>query len=135
MPMKEELDPAGYPIDLARPIVFDEGGTDPHTELMITEEAESLGFPGSGYYNVPSIYDGRIYDPGTEFEMIRDKARQALSGGARFPNFPSIEEAEIAAKARSETIGKLRQQELAQARQQQQQRLIMEMLRRYKVIQ
>lgn len=132
---EEELDPFGYPIDLKRPIVFDEGGFDPHTELMITEEAQSLGFPGEGFYNVPSIYEGRIYDPQTEFEQIREKAFQALQGGARFPNFPSIEEAEKAAIARSEHIGKLRQAELAEARRNQQQRLMMEMLRKFGAIQ
>lgn len=55
MAEKETLDPSGFPIEMDRPVVFEEGGLDPHTELSITVPAKELGFEGEGYYNVPKI--------------------------------------------------------------------------------
>ncbi len=113
---KEFLDPAGFPIEMDRPVVFEEWDFDnPHTELSITESAESLGLPGAGYYNVPSIYGGKIYDPQTQFDIIRQNVQQQAATGFKFPNFPSIEEAEKAAQARSAYLNQIKADMLREA--------------------
>jgi len=124
----EYLDPAGFPVDIQRPIVFDEGGLDPHTELTSTFSAQELGFPGEGFYNVPTIYEGQIYDPEKQFSDIQKYVQQQYQQGYKFPTFPTSEEAVKAAQARSEYIGQIRQKELEQAIQQQRERLLLQML-------
>jgi len=128
---KETLDPAGFPIEMDRPVVFEEGDWQkPHTELSITVPAQELGFQGQGYYNVPSIYGGKIYDPKTQFDVIRQNVQQQAAGGFRFPNFPSIEEAEKAAQARSEYFNQIKGDMLRKAVEQRRQELMLQMMRR-----
>lgn len=130
MSEKEVLDPAGFPIEMDRPVVFEEGDFEnPHTELSITESAEDLGLPGTGFYNVPSIYGGKIYDPKTQFDIIRQNAQQQAASGFRFPNFPSIEEAEKAAQARSAYFNQIKADMLRQAVEKRRQELILQMMR------
>lgn len=130
IPRKEELDPHGFPIEMDRPVVFDEGGLEPHTELSMTESAQDLGFPGEGYYNVPSIYEGTIYDPKNDehYNKIKEYVQKQAAQGFRFPNFPTLEEAETAAKARSDYFNKIKEQQIQQAVEQQRQKLILRML-------
>ncbi len=131
MSEKETLDPAGFPIEMDRPVVFEEGDFEnPHTELSITESAESLGLPGTGFYNVPSIYGGKIYDPQTQFDIIRQNAQQQAASGFRFPNFPSIEEAEKAAQSRSAYFNQIKADMLRQAVEKRRQELILQMMQR-----
>ena len=131
MSEKETLDPAGFPIEMDRPVVFEEGDFEnPHTELSITESAEALGLPGTGFYNVPSIYGGKIYDPQTQFDIIRQNAQQQAASGFRFPNFPSIEEAEKAAQARSAYFNQIKADMLRQAVEKRRQELILQMMQR-----
>jgi hypothetical protein len=128
---KETLDPAGFPIEMDRPVVFEEGDFEnPHTELSITESAEDLGLPGTGFYNVPSIYGGKIYDPKTQFDIIRQNAQQQAASGFRFPNFPSVEEAEKAAQARSAYFNQIKADMLRQAVEKRRQELILQMMQR-----
>ena len=125
----EVFDPSGFPIEMDRPVVFEEGDFEnPHTELSITESAEDLGLPGTGFYNVPSIYGGKIYDPKTQFDIIRQNAQQQAASGFRFPNFPSIEEAEKAAQARSAYFNQIKADMLRQAVEKRRQELILQMM-------
>jgi len=127
----EVFDPSGFPIEMDRPVVFEEGDFEnPHTELSITESAEDVGLPGTGFYNVPSIYGGKIYDPKTQFDIIRQNAQQQAASGFRFPNFPSIEEAEKAAQARSAYFNQIKADMLRQAVEKRRQELILQMIQR-----
>ena len=130
MPKKETLDPAGYPIEMDRPVVFEEGDWQkPHTELSITESAEALGLPGKGFYNVPSIYGGVIYDPKTQFDIIKQNVQKQAQSGFRFPNFPSVEEAEKAAQARSAYFNKIKGDMLREAVRKRRQELMLQMMK------
>jgi len=129
---EETLDPHGFPIEMDRPVVFDEGKLEPHTELSSTFHAKELGLPGEGYYNVPTIYDGKIYDPEKQFPEIQKYVQQQAATGFRFPNFPTVEEAVSAAQARSEYFNQVKAQQLQQAVEQQRQNLMLQMLERVK---
>jgi len=122
------LDPHGFPIEMDRPVVFDEGKLEPHTELSSTFKAQELGLPGEGYYNVPTIYGGKIYDPERDFEIIRQNVQQQAAQGFRFPNFPDLSQAEAAAQARSQYFNQVKADMLRQAVEQQRQRLILQMM-------
>ena len=128
---KEVLDPHGYPIEMDRPVVFDEGKLDPHTELSITESASDLGLPGEGFYNVPSIYEGKIYNPQdpAHYETIKNYAQKQAAQGFRFPNFPSVEQAETAAKARSEYFNQVKAEMLREAVEKRRQELMLQMIK------
>ena len=128
---KEVLDPHGYPIEMDRPVVFDEGKLDPHTELSITESASDLGLPGEGFYNVPSIYEGKIYNPQdpVHYEAIKNYAQKQAAQGFRFPNFPSVEEAEKAAQARSEYFNQVKAEMLREAVEKRRQELMLQMIK------
>ena len=125
---KETLDPAGFPIEMDRPVVFEEGKLDPHTELSITVPAQELGFEGEGYYNVPSIYGGVIYDPEKQFDVIRENVQKQAKTGFKFPNFPTVEEAETAADARSQYFNEIKKDMLRDAVEKQRQRLILQLM-------
>jgi len=129
---EETFDPHGFPIEMDRPVVFDEGKLEPHTELSSTFHAKELGLPGEGYYNVPTIYDGKIYDPEKQFPEIQKYVQQQAATGFRFPNFPTVEEAVSAAQARSEYFNQVKAQQLQQAVEQQRQNLMLQMLERVK---
>lgn len=127
--MEETLDPHGFPIEMNRPVVFEEGDWEqPHTELSITVPAQELGFQGEGYYNVPSIYGGQIYDPQTQFETIRENVQKQAAQGFRFPNFPSVEEAETAAQARSQYFNQVKGDMLQKAMEERRNQLLMQLL-------
>ena len=128
---KETLDPHGFPIEMDRPVVFDEGKLEPHTELSITESASDLGLPGEGFYNVPSIYEGKIYNPQdqSQYEIIKNYVQKQAAQGFRFPNFPSIEEAEKAAQARSEYFNQIKSEMIREAVEKRRQELILQMMK------
>jgi hypothetical protein len=131
---KEVLDPHGYPIEMDRPVVFDEGKLEPHTELSITESASDLGLPGKGFYNVPSIYEGKIYNPQdpTQYETIKNYVQKQAAQGFRFPNFPSIDEAEKAAQARSKYFNEVKGKMLREAVEKRRQELMIQMIQKTK---
>ena len=91
------IDPAGFQIDINRPILQNPDGT--HS----TEKTITVGF-GDRYYNIPTIWGG--------VEVPKDEAinlaREALRRGVQFPNFRSISEAVTAAPLRSQSIDKAR---------------------------
>ena len=121
----ETLDPAGFPIEMDRPIVFKEGDwKNPHTELSITVPAQELGLPGEGFYNVPSIYGGQMYDPDKQFDVIKQNVQKQFAQGFRFPNFPTVKEAVAAAQARSQYFNQVKKEMLRQAVEQRRQQLL-----------
>ena len=124
----ETLDPAGFPIEMDRPVVFDEGKLEPHTELSSTFQASELGLPGEGFYNVPTIYEGKMYDPEKQFPEIQKYVQQQATQGFRFPNFPTVEEAVSAAQARSEYFNQVKAKQLQEAVEQQRQLLMLKMI-------
>jgi hypothetical protein len=123
------LDPHGYPIEMDRPVVFDEGKLEPHTELSSTFRAQELGLPGEGFYNVPTIYGGKIYDPEKDFAVIRQNVQQQAAQGFRFPNFPDLAQAEAAAQARSEYFNQVKAEMLREAVEKRRQELLIQMLK------
>jgi hypothetical protein len=102
-------DRQGYPIDLERPIVVDEEGV--HTELSMTDKI------GDKYVNMPSIWNGKRYDPrkDEDYAEIRRNFEEAKTKGWRFPEFADEASAIDAAKDRSQYIDKLRNKEVRAA--------------------
>jgi len=98
-------DPAGFPIDLARPILLNPDGS------FSTEETITVGF-GDRYFNIPTIWNGKRVD---EKDAIA-RALESLRAGGIFPNFPTLGEAEAAAVARTKHIGLLRGDEAKRKR-------------------
>lgn len=108
------VDSAGAPIDLKRPIVFDKGGLEPHTELSMTATGHELGLPQKNkLYNVPTIYDGQINDPSTFAGM--NQIRKNVMRNPEPKAYGTEQEAIADAIARSKDIGQLRSDELRRA--------------------
>jgi hypothetical protein len=113
--MQPTMDSAGYPIDQNRPIVFDKGGLDPHTELSMTATGKELGLPNANaYYNVPTIYGGQMYDPKT-FSGMNAIRKNVQQNPNIYPQFQNSNVAVQNAIQRSKDIGQMRQDELNQA--------------------
>jgi hypothetical protein len=129
MKIKEMLDPAGFPIEMDRPVVFEKDKDEPHTELSVTYSAKDLGLPGKGFYNVPSIYGGVMYDPDKQFDVIRQNVQKQSQAGFRFPNFATVDEATKAAQARSDYFNKIKAEMIEQAVKRRRDELIIQFLR------
>lgn len=113
--MAPAQDKAGAPIDLKRPIVFDKGGSEPHTELSMTATGRELGLPkNEAMYNVPTIYDGKINDPATFGGMNEIRKNVAKTPNA-YKAYGNEQAAVADAIDRSKEIGKLRADELRRA--------------------
>jgi hypothetical protein len=126
---KEVLDPAGFPIEMNRPIIFDEGDwKNPHTEISYTFPARESGLEGENFYNVPSIYAGVRYDPKTQFDIIKQNVQKQVAEGFRFPNFPTEEQAIKAASERSNYFNQVKADMLRQAMEQRRQQLILQIM-------
>lgn len=72
-----------------------------------TEESVTVTHPrlnGGRPTNIPSIWNGRRFDPETQEDQI---VEEALRSGQAFPSFNSIEEAVSAAQARSDALGRV----------------------------
>ena len=113
--MQPKVDSAGQPIDPKRPIVFDKGGYEPHTELSMTATGKELGLPqANAMYNVPTIYNGQINDPNTFSGMntIRKNVMQTPNAYKAYANEQSAVKDAI---QRSKDIGELRGDELRKA--------------------
>jgi len=113
--MQPSVDSAGQPIDMKRPIVFDKGGYDPHTELSITASGQELGLPQTNaLYNVPSIYNGQINDPNT-FEGMNEIRKNVMKNPNSYKAYKNEKQAVPEAIQRSKDIGNLREEELRRA--------------------
>ena len=123
-----QVDAQGFPIDTSRPVVFDQSTFEPHTELSMTVPAKELGLPGNNYYNVPSIYNGQIYNPETQFKEIRQNVQANVANGVQYPNFSDVNTAVEAAKSRSHKLGEIRRDELNEAVQQKRRDFLMQLM-------
>ena len=113
-----ELDPAGFPIDINRPIVMDEQGN-PQTERGVTVDASELGYPfnpGQKFVNIPSVIDGVAMSGDAALDLTKKKIQNRSIDASKFPTFNSIEEATTGSIERSKKIGKLREKELKEKR-------------------
>jgi hypothetical protein len=113
--MQPTVDSAGQPIDTKRPIVFDKGGYEPHTELSMTATGHELGLPQSkALYNVPTIYNGQINDPNT-FAGMNEIRKNVMKTPKEYKAYKNEKEAVADAIQRSKDIGNLRSDELRRA--------------------
>lgn len=90
----------GAPIDRSRPILENNDGSF-STERTITVQGRD-----GQWYNLPTIINGKAYDPA--------QVQQAFEGGQNIPNvgvFKTLQQAEQAARARSSEIGRVREQD------------------------
>ena len=113
--MQPTVDSAGQPIDTKRPIVFDKGGYDPHTELSITATGQELGLPqANAFYNVPSIHNGQINNPDT-FSGMNEIRKNVMKNSSEYKAYKTPKEAVANAIQRSKDIGNMRDDELRRA--------------------
>lgn len=108
-------DQDGYPIDLDRPLI-DLGEGNMASEMSITVQGRDLGYPdlhqmSPRWFNIPSIVEGKLPDEDpaiAQANAIKSAREQLMSGKWIFPNYFSSEQAEAAAKRRSDSIRILR---------------------------
>ena len=105
------FDPAGFKIDLTRPIVEGkdkQGRRVFHTELGtgVNDQRLNEGRPT----NIPSVINGQIIDTSTRegLRLIIEDAVRRQTEGWVFPHFDTHKQAETASKARSARINELR---------------------------
>jgi len=113
--MQPTVDSAGQPIDIQRPIVFDKGGYEPHTELSMTATGNELGLPqANAMYNVPTIYNGQINDPNT-FSGMNEIRKNVMKTPNAYKAYETEQQAIPDAIQRSKDIGSMRSDELRRA--------------------
>ena len=113
--MQPTVDSAGQPIDVKRPIVFDKGGYEPHTELSMTATGKELGLPqANAMYNVPTIYNGQINDPST-FSGMNEIRKNVMQTPNAYKAYETEQQAIPDAIQRSKDIGNVRGDELRRA--------------------
>ena len=113
--MQPTVDSAGQPIDTKRPIVFDKGGYEPHTELSMTATGHELGLPqAKSLYNVPTIYNGQINDPNT-FAGMNEIRKNVMQTPNAYKAYQTEQQAIPDAIQRSKDIGNVRGDELRRA--------------------
>jgi hypothetical protein len=113
--MQPKADSAGASIDPKRPIVFDKGGFEPHTELSMTATGKELGLPqDNALYNVPTIYNGQINDPNT-FNGMNTIRKNVMQSPNDYKAYGNEQLAVKDAIQRSKDIGELRGDELRRA--------------------
>ena len=113
--MQPTVDSAGAAIDTKRPIVFDKGGYEPHTELSMTATGKELGLPqANAMYNVPTIYNGQINDPNT-FGGMNEIRKNVMKTPNAYKAYETEQQAIPDAIQRSKNIGNVRGDELRRA--------------------
>ena len=113
--MQPTVDSAGAAIDTKRPIVFDKGGYEPHTELSMTATGKELGLPqANAMYNVPTIYNGQINDPNT-FGGMNEIRKNVMKTPNAYKAYETEQQAIPDAIQRSKDIGNVRGDELIRA--------------------
>lgn len=113
--MQPTVDSADQPIDTKRPIVFDKGGYEPHTELSMTATGKELGLPqANAMYNVPTIYNGQINDPNT-FSGMNEIRKNVMQTPNAYKAYKTEQQAIPDAIQRSKDIGNVRGDELRRA--------------------
>lgn len=113
--MQPTVDSTGAAIDVKRPIVFDKGGYEPHTELSMTATGKELGLPqANAMYNVPTIYNGQINDPST-FSGMNEIRKNVMQNPNTYKAYETEQQAIPDAIQRSKDIGNVRGDELRRA--------------------
>lgn len=113
--MQPTVDSTGAAIDTKRPIVFDKGGYEPHTELSMTATGQELGLPqANAMYNVPTIFNGQINDPNT-FSGMNEIRKNVMQTPNAYKAYETEQQAIPDAIQRSKDIGKVRGDELRRA--------------------
>ena len=115
-----ELDPAGFPIDINRPIVMDDQGN-AQTERGVTVDASELGYPfnpGQKFVNIPSVIDGVAMSGDAALALTKKKIENRSIDASKFPTFNSIEEATAGSIDRSKQIAKVREDDINKATKQ-----------------
>ena len=117
---KPVFDPAGFPIDLDRPIVMDDQGN-AQTERGVTIDASELGYPfnpGQKFVNIPSVINGVAMSGDAALALTKKKIENGSIDASKFPMFNSIEEATAGSIDRSKKIGEERKDEFKKATKQ-----------------
>lgn len=113
--MQPTVDSTGMAIDTKRPIVFDKGGYEPHTELSMTATGKELGLPqANAMYNVPTIYNGQINDPST-FGGMNQIRKNVMQTPNAYKAYETEQQAIPDAIQRSKDIDNVRGDELRRA--------------------
>ena len=117
---KPVLDDAGFPIDLNRPIVFDDQGN-PQTEQGMTIDAAELGYPfnpGQKFVNIPTVIDGVAMSGDAALQLTKEKIKNKSIDASQFPMFNSLDEATAGSISRSQKIAELRKDDIKKATKQ-----------------
>ena len=117
---KPVLDNAGSPIDINRPIVFDDQGN-PQTEMGMTIDAAELGYPfnpGQRFVNIPTVIDGVPMSGDAALQLTKEKINNNTLDASQFPMFDSAEKATAGSIDRSKKIAELRKDDIKKATKQ-----------------
>jgi len=107
-----QVDPAGYPIDVNRPLVITDDGNIA-TERTATVPGTALGMPMPGvFFNIPTIIQGVPMSPEAAAQLTQKLIQNGTIKLEDIPRFGSEQEAVSAAVQRSNTIAELRKSEI-----------------------
>lgn len=97
-PQKTQVrDPAGFKIDMTRPIIQNKDGT------TSSEKSITVGFDGR-YFNIPTIWGGKLISN----DEAKARAKKEIKAGEEYPNFDTKDQAVKAAGERSDYLGTLK---------------------------
>ena len=117
---KPVVDNAGFPIDINRPIVFDDQGN-PQTEQGMTIDAAELGYPfnpGQKFVNIPTVIDGVAMSGDAALQLTKEKIKNKNIDASQFPMFDSVDKATAGSIDRSQKIAELRKDDIKKATKQ-----------------
>jgi len=117
---KPVLDNAGSPIDINRPIVFDDQGN-PQTEMGMTIDAAELGYPfnpGQRFVNIPTVIDGVPMSGDAALQLTKEKINNNTLDASQFTMFDSVDKATAGSIDRSKKIAELRKDDIKKATKQ-----------------
>lgn len=107
-----QVDPAGYPIDVNRPLIVTDDGNIA-TERTATVPGTALGMPMPGvFFNIPTIIQGVPMSPEAAAQLTQKLIQNGTIKLEDIPRFGSEQEAVSAAVQRSNTIAELRKSEI-----------------------
>jgi len=115
---KPVLDNAGFPIDINRPIVFDDQGN-AQTEMGMTIDAAELGYPfkpGQRFVNIPTVIDGVPMSSDAALQLTKEKINNNTLDASQFPMFDSAEKATAGSIDRSNKIAEIRKDDIEKAK-------------------
>ena len=114
---KPVIDNDGFPIDVNRPIVFDDQGN-AQTEMGMTIDAAELGYPfnpGQRFVNIPTVIDGVPMSGDAALQLTKEKIKNNTLDASQFPMFDSAEKATAGSIDRSNKIAEIRKDDIKKA--------------------